>query len=387
MYKIAVYHPFYGNGGAESVCMHVLEALQDDYDLEFISMEPVDIETENDYIGTNVNPNIETSQLGVVGQSLDRSMNLIDRAVGRNFGRLHAAMFSRFGGRQSEFDLIFSTHGELVTKIPSIQYIHFPWYSRALLPEELKPSSPIANTYNRVCDLLAGHDPAAVRRQRLLTNSNWTADLLEKLYGMRPETVYPPVRTEEFNPRPWGHRENGFVCVGRLAPSKNIHRNVKIVDQLRDRGHDVHLHVVGPTSEGSYGERIADLAANRSHIHLEGRIPRERLVDLLCTHRYGIHGMEREHFGIAVAELVAGGAIPFIPSDGGQVEIVDSLESITYDSETEAVKKADQVLRDPDRQQEIREALPDVQMNFGPERFKQRIRGIVAETIEHRVNY
>ena len=381
MSKIAVYHPYFGQGGAESVCMHVLEALQSENDLTLLSMSNIDIAEQNTYFDTEVDPTIETSQLGTIGQGLEQSMTTLKRILGRSFGRVHTAIFSRVAGNQPEFDLTFSTHGELVTDHPSIQYIHYPWYNRSELPEALETRSAAENLYNRLCRMLAAHDDAAIRKQRLLTNSDWTANILQRLYNDRPKTVYPPVVTRNFEPQPWNKRENGFVCVGRLSPEKNIHRNINIVEQLRNRGHDVHLHIIGPTPKEAYGQRIQQFAEERPYVNLEGRISRERLIKLICTHRYGIHGMEYEHFGIAVAELVAGGTIPFVPNSGGQREIVNRLDDVTYNSVADAVEKADMVLSDSDSQKYIRKSLPNIEKRFGPERFKREIQDIVVDVL------
>jgi len=381
MSKIAVYHPVFGHGGAESVCMHVLEALQEDHEVTLVSMTEVDLVAQNEYFDTNVNPNIGITRLGEVGKVLERSMSVLDRTLSNRFGRLHAALFSRHARDMPEFDLIFSTSGELVTERPSIQYIHYPWYNRTQLPEHLRSQSTIEQTYDRVCQVLSAHDTDNLAAHRLLTNSNWTADLLQELYCVDVETIYPPVVTGKIDPKPWKDRDRGFVCVGRLDPSKNIHQNIEIVDQLRNRAHDVHLHIIGPAEDQEYSRRIERLADDRPYIFLEGRTSRERLIELLCAHRYGIHGMENEHFGIAVAELVAAGTIPFVPDSGGQVEIVQELDILTYNSVTDAVEKADTVLSNQDIQRSIRDSFPDIEKQFGPERFKQEIRTVVDETL------
>jgi glycosyltransferase involved in cell wall biosynthesis len=94
--------------------------------------------------------------------------------------------------------------------------------------------------------------------------------------------------------------------------------------------------------------------------------------------------MEYEHFGIAVAELVAGGTIPFVPNSGGQREIVNQLDDVTYNSVSDAVEKADTVLSDSESQKSIRKSLPNVKKRFGPERFKRAIREIVVEVLNER---
>lgn len=381
MSKIAVYHPYFGQGGAESVCMHVLEALQDDHDLTLFSMSDVDVAEQNEYFDTDVRPTVETSRLGAPGRAVSASMTSVERIAGRRLGRLHAALFSRLMRDRPQFDLLFSTHGEIVTDLPSVQYIHYPWYNRSRIPDTIERQGPFETAYNRLCHLLSGHDDEAVREQRLLTNSEWTASVVEGLYGVRPETVYPPLVTDSFDPIPWEERENGFVCVGRLSPEKNVRRNVDVVGRLRERGHDVHLHVVGPGAETEEGRQIERVASSRSYVTLEGRVSRDRLVELVCGHRYGIHGKEHEHFGIAVAELVAGGTIPFVPNSGGQREIVDERSALLYDTADEAVEKADAVLSDPDVQRSVRRSLPDVAERFGPERFERRVREVVDEVL------
>jgi hypothetical protein len=37
---------------------------------------------------------------------------------------------------------------------------------------------------------------------------------------------------------------------------------------------------------------------------------------IVSRHRFGLHGMKGEHFGIAPAELICGGCITFVPDDG-----------------------------------------------------------------------
>jgi glycosyltransferase involved in cell wall biosynthesis len=385
MADVAVVHTYFGRGGAESVCMHVLDALGDDHDLTLFTMSDVDPPALNDYFRTSVPEDLTVRDLGSVGPTLRRSMGLLDRTLGRDLGRIHGSAFARALGRpldRGEFDLVVSTHAELSVEGPSVQYVHYPWYNRGALPPEVDDGGTAEAWYDRLCRVVAGHDDGAVRRSRLLTNSDWTAEVLERLYGTRPETLYPPVVTEEFDPSPWDERERGFVCVGRISPEKNVHRNVEVVDRLRDRGHDVTLRVVGPTIDSRYADRVERMAGRRPHVSIEGRVSRERLVELLCSHRYAIHGMEREHFGIAVAECVAAGAIPFVPDAGGQREIVEGNPTLTYGSVDDAVEKADAVLSDPVRQRELRASLPDVRTRYGPDRFRRRIRSIAHETLD-----
>ena len=49
----------------------------------------------------------------------------------------------------------------------------------------------------------------------------------------------------------------------------------------------------------------------------------------MASHRYGIHGMREEHFGMAPAEMVRAGVIVWVPRGGGQMEIVGREPALT----------------------------------------------------------
>jgi glycosyltransferase involved in cell wall biosynthesis len=123
------------------------------------------------------------------------------------------------------------------------------------------------------------------------------------------------------------------------------------------------------------------MVEDRPYVELEGEVPREELVERICTHRYGIHGKEYEHFGMAVAELAAGGAIPFVPASGGQHAIVGD-DRLTFDSVEDAVDSIDRVLSNPATQTELRMGPAEIRERFGRERFKYEIRAIVAEEVD-----
>lgn len=380
MAEIGVWHPRFGGGGAESVAVHIISALVPDHRVSLLTLSDVDLRAELDHYGVELadTVSVRTTASGTIVRN---AAELLERTVGRELWRVQSALFARAARRvTSEFDLVWSTHGEFVTETPSVQYVHYPWYGRTKIPEPIESHSTAGIAYERMCELLAGIDRENIASKRLLTNSAWTADVVRGVYGTTPEVLPPPVETDEFDPLPWDERENGFVCLGRFRRDKNVLRNVRIVESLRKRGHDVHLHVVGPIEDTDYRDEVRT-AAESDRIHIEGRIPRDELVDLLCSHKYGIHGKEREHFGIAVAEMVAGGAIPFAPANGGPVDILNERSTLLYESEPDAVSKAATVIAEPRLQAELRGSLPDIGSEYDPESFRRRVREITASTL------
>ncbi|WP_135366085.1 glycosyltransferase family 4 protein [Halosimplex halophilum] len=379
--SVAVVHPdLSARGGAEAVCLHALEALQDRYDVTLYTLAPVDLAALNDYHGTDA-----AVPVARVGGAVRRLRDALVALADTDYlGLLDMALLSRLAPRiAADHDVVVGTKNELAVGPPSVQYLHFPAFDRSVVPRrDAEAAGTVSAAYDRVCDLLAGFDPAVLQRPGTvpLTNSEWMRDRIGETYGVEPAVVYPPVAVDAFDGAAWAERDHGFVSVGRLTPDKNVHRTVDIVAGVRDRGHDVHLHLVGPVPDTDYGDGLRERAAGLSFVSVEGAVPRERLVELVCTHRWGIHGKDREHFGMAVAELVAGGTVPFVPDDGGQRAIVGD-DRLRYRDAEDAVAAIDGVLSDPATCEALRDHLAGRAAEFGPERFAERLRAAVDRAL------
>jgi len=372
-----IHHDLMSKGGGEAVTMAVLEALQDDYDLTLLTLDEPDFEELNRYYNAAVEgPDIEIA--GRLGPWLHERFGL-------TYYILQNALLGRYARRhRGEYDCLVSTINELGLGGGAIQYVHFPfdWTVNCNKREEIfHPTVEEDSVYERLCTSVAGVDRAEIQSDELLANSEWTADVVEDAYGTRPRVLYPPVDAEPFDGRPWAEREPGFVALGRIERSKRLRELIRIVDGVRQQGHDTHLHIVGPTVDETYYREVAAMAATRQYVHLDGELPRDDLVNLVCAHRYGIHGKEYEHFGMAVAELAAAGCITFVPASGGQCEIVGDHDALCFESVEDAIEKVDRVMSQPDAAQRFRVGSEEIRRRFGRTRFKQAIRNVVRRQL------
>jgi glycosyltransferase involved in cell wall biosynthesis len=121
--------------------------------------------------------------------------------------------------------------------------------------------------------------------------------------------------------------------LGRIAPDKHTLDAVTVLDNLRERGYDLTGRIVGsaPPAYREYVNQVTQAAANRSFLTVETDVSRERLTDLLGQYRYGLNMKPREHFGMAVAEYVAAGMLPFAPASGGQVDVLGGDERLLFE--------------------------------------------------------
>jgi glycosyltransferase involved in cell wall biosynthesis len=365
-------------GGAEQVCVHALAALSEEYDVTLVTLRPPDLAALGDYYDVPLDPDrVRVRRLGQVpARALEH--------LGDRLYTLKQALFARLlRGVVDDYDLVVSAEGELPLPERGVQYVHDPLFAHWLDPD--RDPGLAERVYDALTRRLAGFDREAVARQALLTNTAWTADRFEAAYGVRPSVCPPPVDVSDFEPRPWDERENGFVVLGRVDPTKRVLECVETVRRLRERGHDVHVHVVGPPSpsHSGYVRRVRE-ASEAPFVHYEGALDRDALAELLSTHRYGLHGRSNESFGIVVAEFAAAGALPFVPAGGGQVEIVRGHPDLVYEGVDDAVEKSDRVLSNPGLAAELRTVVGDVDERFGPERFATTVRDAVAATLAER---
>lgn len=380
--KVGIAHPCLARGGSEARVMWGIEALKKDYDISLITASNVDLDILNKFYSTSVNDNEITSRQAPIP-------SLLKRVSGA--AALRGALFQRFCRRiAGDFDILISAYNLCDFGVPAIHCLaDFSGDNEIRI--SLHPLPPgkgnviyrdnlLRKCYLRFSKLFAA--PSGRNffsgEDIILANSNWTANLIRKKYGAEVDTLYPPV-TDEFPLVPIEEKEVGFVCIGRVFPEKRIERLIDILKGVRNRGHDIHLHVIGKITNSAYGKKIRQLCYHhREWIIAEGSCFGEEKQNLLTGHKFGIHACQGEAFGIGVAEMVKAGCIVFTPGEGGQSEIVNH-QSLLYDSLDDAIDKIDTVLQQPKLQSLLRNHLEKQGMKFSTSNFMHGLRTAVEK--------
>lgn len=364
-------------GGSKGVAAWIIEALKGEHSVSVLTWTPVELAPINRYYGTS----LRASEFTVYGvhPMVRRMINLVPGPI----GLLKTSFLLRLCKKmKDDHDVIITANNEADFGCKGIQYVHFP---RAYQPRPESGlrwrlfSPTLVNAYHRLCMGISGFSFERMRQNLTLVNSNWTGTKVRERHGIEATTVYPPV-PGVFPDVPWEDRENGFVCIGRFAPEKGLEKIIDILLRVRSLGWDIHLHIIGSPEDPRYYERILPrVRENASWIFLEENLSRGELVHLVSMHRYGIHGMAEEHFGIGVAELVRGGCLVFVPRSGGQVEIVEGDERLVYGTVEEAAAKIVRVMSDPDVQRSLRNLLKSRKEVLSTDQFMSRIQEIVRQ--------
>jgi len=366
-------------GGAASVTAWALQALSRDFEVVLATPDPiVDFTNLDETYGTS----LSKASVGLQTLAIPEWMRRLPPGQLKSL-RL-AAAFRRADLGQQGPDVVFNTANEMSFDGVSVNYVHCPIRHRRMVRELCRgPGRWLRLANNAAFKAVSGFDERSFRRSACVANSRWTAAALRRTYGMTAEVIYPPVTRPPRAPRPLAERSPGFVCIGRVSAEKRTHEAIEVVDELRRDGHDVHLHLVG-TAEGSYARQVERRVAASPHVWLHRGFSRAQLAELLDEHRFGLHMMRNEHFGMAVAEMTAAGMLVLGHASAGPAEILGERSPLLFADQREAAAVAARLLRSTALQEDLLAGLraEGVADAFAPETFMRSIRRVVGEAIQ-----
>jgi glycosyltransferase involved in cell wall biosynthesis len=364
-------------GGGNGVAAWMLQALVDRYDVTVLTWRPVDVTPINRFFGTSLSPSQFRSVI------VPASWQAVPNHMPVPAALLRSSVIMRYTRRiADDYEVIVGIHNETDYGRRGIQYVHYPTYLRPRPEVDMRwyhHSRLLLHAYYRVADHVAGFSMDRMKANLTLANSNWTASRIARFVGISARTLYPPVADPAPAP-PWADRIRGFVSIGRISPEKEYERTMRILARVRKTHPEITLTIVGTTDRHGrrYYNRLRRLAASLgSWIQFRHDLSRDDVRALMAQHRYGIHGMREEHFGMAPAELVRAGAIVWVPNGGGQVEIVGDEPGLRYSGDEEAVDAIASTLSSSAAESRLREALALRGEAFSTARFVDETRQIV----------
>ncbi len=242
---------------------------------------------------------------------------------------LDTQIFDRFGielktsqflplpkGHFLGFDLLFwVSDGSIPISLARKTLIHFQIpFTQVPLADKLK-----ARFYPAIC------------------NSYFTKSVIDQVYGVDAQVIYPPVKTADFNP---GKKENLIVAVGRL--SRQLHAKhqeilIEAMYQLRPILPDWKLVIAGGSTDFNYYKELLDLSrglpikilVNPKFSQIQDLFARAKLF--WSATGFGedpdLTPERIEHFGITPVEAMAAGVVPIVTGLGGHRETIEEGKS------------------------------------------------------------
>ena len=172
-----------------------------------------------------------------------------------------------------------------------------------------------------------------MRIKRVICNSEFTKAVVDREYGVKSVVVYPPVDVERFRPK--RKKENIVLSVGRFSQLKQAKRQdvlIEVFKKMELTGWKLVLAGGGEVGSGDYVGRLREMSSGFNVEIMES--PGFGVVKDLygrakifwSASGYGVDEVKEpekaEHFGIAIVEAMAAGAVPVVYGAGGHREIV-----------------------------------------------------------------
>jgi glycosyltransferase involved in cell wall biosynthesis len=374
-YAIVAHHYWNRAGGEELVCASVAKAFDSlGYEPVLVSAIKIDVGRYPEWFGIDLSryPKVDTG--------------LRLRAFGIYLRFLQPYVISR-AVRKFDPYVVFvdaNTYRQAVKDIRSrgsklIEYIHFPFEAWYMLPEFHYRNDPYLRerygrfpmnlyfaAYAKLLPLFTRGNPFEVA-DLVLANSRWTAELVKQLYGEEPAVLNPPIPPNVEvvrEPRPFEVREDAVVMVGRFSEEKRYHWVIgEVLPRLRKEVPSAKLYVFGATgtrtSRAYYGRLLSlasraglkvsgDLGAE-ADVYLVGNAPRGTINEALDRARAFLHATVNEHWGVAVAEVMARGVPAVVHRSGGTWSdlVGEGSYGLGYTSAEEAAEALAKLLTDP----------------------------------------
>lgn len=371
-------HPYWGRGGAEIVIMHLVEALKEEYSVYIITRGGFNLNELNKCAGTT----IKGTEIEIVNPPF--STILKKTTLGAMWDGLYRR-YCRFIA--TEFDLCITGSRVLDWGVPAIHFLSDVTWNKALQikynANELQINKNIARSkLHLFSNWLAGSsNRSPLIYDTFVANSIWTAEVSSK-YCKEKITVISPFIPGEYIQQPWNGRKNSFVLLGRISPEKKIEEAISLLKEVKERGHNISLEIIGDFDGSLYANKINSICEKeRSWVKCHGSVYGNAKMKLLENFRFGVSACNIEAFGISTGEMIKAGVIPFVPYEGAQKEIVNK-EELIYSNKKEAINKIICVLESEHLQVRLNKFLVERSKMFSAISFRKSVLKLVGEKVK-----
>ncbi len=387
MKNALVIHPqFEVIGGAEIVSLRIIGWLIESAGLEVTLMTLLPLDTS-----TLVRAGVSADTAGKI-KFVTAACPRFVAAARSKFHLLKLAYLHRSARRASgDFDVLVSTYNEVDFGKPGIQYIHHPSFpGRSVLQDlgmidsgGLLDSVPLLNSiYRALASAISGDKVEGFRRNTTLVNSHFMKQVIEQVYGISGQVVYPAF-IEETNRRPpdWNDRDLRFVSVGRIARDKNFLTLIEYYSSLHREFPAADFVIAGRRSDKEYETSIVEKAVKLGvPLRMLKDLPDSEMKALLMSSKFYVHPKINEHFGMVITEAAAMGCLPLVHASGASREIVGS-PMLLFTSAAELVERARVLLENEAERKKAVGALEKELVKFKSSAFYARLEEVLGPNL------
>lgn len=225
--------------------------------------------------------------------------------------------------------------------------------------------------------------------QKIIVNSAFTKDFIDKSYSVSSEVLYPPVDVKSFTR---DDKKNFILSVGRFFSPLHSKKQDILISAFKKANLTNWKLILAGGADKSAEEEINNLkiSVGKYNIDILPNIPFSGLKKLysqakIYWHAAGFGEDENanpekvEHFGISTVEAMASGAVPVVVPYGGQKEIVDDgLNGLYFYTIDELIKKTGRLINDKNLLEKLSENAVLKSKNYSKENFCRHLDEIIS---------
>jgi alpha-1,2-mannosyltransferase len=309
------------------------------------------------------------------------------------------------------YDLIINTHGDMLpyflpsfSKSNAITYCHFP-LAKYLIdskdPEYAKflrstilSTMPTRkkNSYQKYFDLARTAYIHMLKKTTVLSNSEFSRNVILKAFGVDSVVLSPPVDVDFFRNMSLlsssssnNNRKDTILVIARFHPTKKIENAIRLAKLLKDRKIGSRMKIVGnlPSGTPDYLFYLKEMVGHYDlddYVKFEINVNFSKLLKLMRESKVYLHPLVGEPFGISTVEAMSSGLIPVVPNIGGHTEFVPpKYQFRTFGEGVEAITAA---LMAPDSERML---ISDSVKRFSIDSFISRFQEIVKNIISSKI--
>jgi alpha-1,2-mannosyltransferase len=253
----------------------------------------------------------------------------------------------------------------------TIVYIHFP--VDVEVASERYINSKFKRVYIKPWQFIS-NNLDYIKKSTIITNSNYTKNLIRKAWGVESTVIPPPCPQYTF-PILEEKKQEVICSLGRFTPEKDYEVILNVARRLNDKK----FELVGSVTSDKVGylNGLIKSAPENVKFHVNASV--EEKLQVLTRAKVLLHSFIGEHFGIALIEAMSAGILPVTHDSGAARE--DNLVSneYRYNDIDGAVKAVIEALDkwDLSTAQNLRESA----RKFSPENFRSNIKRFIAAWI------
>jgi len=355
--KIAIYDPYLDTkGGGERYMLTLAECLSSIHEVHVLWNKVSDVSIAAERFGLNL------SRVKLSENIFDTKINKLKKA---NLTRQYDVIIFLSDG---SIPLVFSKYLILHMQHP------VEWIRKITLPTFLKLK----------------------RVNKIICNSYFTADYINKKFHVKSTVLYPPVDVKPLLSLD-EQKKNTIITVGRFQtmPNSDDFKKIQFMLSVFKKLHDHQLKnwkfIIATSYLPSEEKNIQHLELEYKNypiefIHNANSFQLQKLYASasIYWHAAGfgenmsLHPERAEHFGITTVEAMAAGCVPVVFNAGGQKEIVrENYNGLLWNTEEELMLKTLDLINHTDKRTLFAKQAKESSKTYRKEHFCSELHNII----------